>query len=125
MKSMNTQNGYVYIFKNPEYPGRYKIGKTQDHPEVRANQLSRQTSSVGKFEVFWSQKTSTADLSEKFLHVLFAENHYDKEFFDLSEYDEDFLLDLLKDFKELNLIFAKLSAKLESQRIERLKDKLL
>jgi hypothetical protein len=115
-------NGYVYILKNAEYPGKFKIGKTNEHPEVRANQLSKQTSSVGKFEVFWSAKTGSPELGEKFLHILFAPNHFEKEFYDLSIYDEDLLLKVLKEFDEFNISFAKLQSKLMSARILKLKN---
>lgn len=115
-------NGYVYILKNAEYPGKFKIGKTNEHPEVRANQLSRQTSAVEKFEVFWSSKTGSPELGEKFLHILFAPNHFEKEFYDLSGYEEDFLLNILKEFNEFNISFAKLQSKLMSGRILKLKN---
>ena len=117
---MSPKSGYVYILKNPEYPGKYKIGKTLEHPEVRANQLSRQTSSIGKFEVLCSYETITPDLAEKFLHVLFERNHFEKEFFDLSEYDEAFLIEFLQDFEEFELTFVKLTAKLGKERIKKM-----
>ena len=35
--------GYVYIFSNTELLDVVKIGKTVKHPEVRAEQLNKQT----------------------------------------------------------------------------------
>ena len=44
---------YIYIFTNPEKPELVKVGRTNKHPEIRANELSRQTGTIGKFVVEW------------------------------------------------------------------------
>lgn len=119
---MIREPGYVYIFKNSELPGKYKIGQTHDRPEVRANYLSKQTSSPGKFDVFWSAKATALELAEKFLHLLFNKHHYNKEFFDLSVYDEDSLLEILSDFKKFTLTLAKFDAILQRARIQKLEN---
>lgn len=75
------KNGYVYIFSNPELKGKIKIGKTTKNPEIRAEQLSKQTSSIGQFNVEWFQKVDNIDFSEDYLHYVFREFHYKKEYF--------------------------------------------
>ena len=39
--------GYVYIAENPEYPGRVKIGKTEDTIENRMKSLTRHSGVLG------------------------------------------------------------------------------
>ncbi len=80
---MQKEIGYVYIFSNPEMPDRVKIGKTKRTPEERAEELSRQTSNIGKFKVEWSKKVFNVDFFEAYLHFAFKEFHHEKEFFNV------------------------------------------
>jgi hypothetical protein len=34
------QKGFVYILSNPEYLGKFKIGKSNNNPIIRARTLS-------------------------------------------------------------------------------------
>lgn len=43
--------GYVYILENPKTPGFVKVGMTGDHPQSRAEEISRGTGVVGRWEV--------------------------------------------------------------------------
>ncbi|MFH0254399.1 GIY-YIG nuclease family protein [Roseovarius aquimarinus] len=40
---MNTKAGYVYALANPAMPGLIKVGRTQRHPQERAQELSNAT----------------------------------------------------------------------------------
>jgi hypothetical protein len=53
---------YVYLFTNEKNPGLVKIGKTDSHPEVRAQQLTRQTGVIGKYEVYWFKEVPDSDI---------------------------------------------------------------
>jgi len=92
---MNMQKdiGYVYIFSNSEMPDKIKIGKTNRSPEERAEELSRQTSNIGKFKVEWSKKVFNVDFFEKYLQFVFKEFHYEKEFFYI---EVDLAIDIAK-----------------------------
>ncbi len=61
--------------------GKIKIGKTTKPPEIRAEQLSKQTSNIGHFKVEWSKKVNDASFYENYLHYVFKIFHYEKEFF--------------------------------------------
>jgi hypothetical protein len=76
--------GYIYIFTNASYPELIKIGKTDRNPILRADQLSRQTGVVSKFDVFWYLKVPDCYLSEKMAHFKLAEFRHEKEFFRIS-----------------------------------------
>ncbi len=78
---MKNKNEYVYILSNSELEGKIKIGKTTKHPEVRAEQLTKQTSNVGVFNVEWHAEVDDSSFYEKYLHYVFKKYHYEKEFF--------------------------------------------
>ena len=50
-------------------------------PEIRAEQLSKQTSNIGRFKVEWFKKVDNSSFYENYLHHVFKEFHYEKEFF--------------------------------------------
>ena len=45
--------GHLYILSNTVLSGIIKVGFTDKHPEVRANDLNRQTGTSGKYIVEW------------------------------------------------------------------------
>lgn len=75
---------YVYIFKNSSNPEIIKIGKTDKHPEIRAEQLNRQTGVIGKYEVLWSKEVKNNDIAEKILHFCFEDYRVEKEYFKIN-----------------------------------------
>jgi len=83
MNALQRQKGFVYIFSNIEYPGKYKIGKTKDNPIIRAKTLTRQTGTIGEFVVEWNKKVPDINIAEQILHYKFRDYHFKKEFFEL------------------------------------------
>jgi hypothetical protein len=77
--------GYVYILSN-DSNDLLKIGKTSKHPEIRADQLSKSTASIGLFNVEWFKAVDDIDIAEQILHYIFREyrTKSNKEFFKLS-----------------------------------------
>jgi hypothetical protein len=75
--------GYVYIAENPEYPGRVKIGKTEDTIENRMKSLTRHSGVLGVFTCYYYVKVDNPKYVESLLHALFAEYRYqgNREFF--------------------------------------------
>jgi hypothetical protein len=63
------------------YGDTVKIGHTQDKPDVRANNLTRQTGVLGEFVVEWYAELSNSKIGEQLLHQLFDKFHIDKEYF--------------------------------------------
>lgn len=72
---------YVYIFTNSNSKDIIKIGKTDKYPESRAEQLNRQTGTIGKYEVAWFKEVEDNNIVEQVLHFTFNEFHVDKEYF--------------------------------------------
>ncbi len=72
---------YLYIFSNSERADLIKIGRTDKHPVLRAEQLSRQTGTLGKYTVEWSLEVPDSEMAEKLIHYKMKQYHYDKEFF--------------------------------------------
>jgi beta-galactosidase GanA len=103
------QNGWVYIMSNVEYPELYKIGKTRANPAIRASALSRQTASIGKWEVEWEMEIPDITIAESILHYKFRKEHYEKEYFkiNLSETKEN-AEKILEDFFGKVLKYLKL-----------------
>jgi hypothetical protein len=64
-----------------EHEDKIKIGKTEKHPEIRAEQMSKQTASIGDFKLQWFEEVSDCHFMESYLHFIFKEFHYKKEFF--------------------------------------------
>ncbi len=75
--------GYVYIFSNTELLDVVKIGKTVKHPEVRAEQLNKQTGTIGKFKVEWFAEVRDESILEFILHTYLKEYHKTKEYFNI------------------------------------------
>jgi hypothetical protein len=73
--------GYIYIMSDSEHEDKIKIGKTEKHPEIRAEQMSKQTASIGDFKLQWFEEVSDCHFMESYLHFIFKEFHYKKEFF--------------------------------------------
>lgn len=63
--------GYVYILSNSDNHGILKIGKTDKDPEERAKQLSRQTGTIGIYQLEWHKEVLNSTMAEKFLHYFF------------------------------------------------------
>ena len=84
---------YIYIFTNPEKPELIKVGRTNKHPEIRANELSRQTAAIGKFVVEWHLEVSDSEIAEKVAHFKLKEFHHSKEYFSISAYDAHLVLE--------------------------------
>ncbi|GHB48368.1 GIY-YIG nuclease family protein [Mongoliitalea lutea] len=78
--------GYVYILINNSMPGLVKIGKSTRPPEIRAEELSRNTGVPHSFQVVYQTLVSDCHLAEtethKFLNV-YRENK-NREFFRIS-----------------------------------------
>jgi len=72
---------YVYILSNKEYTGKVKVGRTNKHPEIRAEQLNKQTANIGIFIVEWYRSVEDSQFYEKLLHYLLRNFHYKKEYF--------------------------------------------
>ena len=120
------QKGFVYILSNPEYPGKFKIGKTKDNPIIRAKTLSKQTGAIGEFKVEWSKEVPDMHIAEYILHYKFSKYHYEKEFFKFKLEDikplakkilDEFFFD---EYKEENLIKAKLKMREAKEKLKNL-----
>lgn len=83
---MEDNSQFVYILSFSEKEHLCKIGKTKNHPEVRADQLSKHTASIGTFKLEWCAEVPDMGLFEKLLHSIFEEFRIDpkKEFFNFS-----------------------------------------
>lgn len=75
---------YLYILSNTERPELIKIGRTDRHPVLRAEQLSKQTGVLGTFIAEWFLEVPDSIMAEKLVHYKMKEYHYDKEFFKTS-----------------------------------------
>ena len=84
---------YIYIFSISDKPELIKVGRTNKHPEIRANELSRQTWAVGKFVVEWHLEVTDSEIAEKVAHFKLKEFHYAKEFFSINAYDAHLILE--------------------------------
>jgi hypothetical protein len=85
MMSQDISPQFVYILTNnsPKLEGIIKIGQTSKHPQIRANELSKQTSAIDKFIVEWYMEVPNSLLSEKILHNAFEDKRYNKEYFEI------------------------------------------
>lgn len=96
------KKGFVYIMSISDRQGIVKIGRTQKHPEVRAEQLSNQTASTGEFKLEWFEEISDEVFMESFLHYVFKEFNLKKEYYTI---DIDLAIEIAKDsivyFKEM------------------------
>lgn len=80
-----TKNEYVYIMTNSKSKGIVKIGRSNKHPESRAEQLTRSTGTYGKYETYWMRKVEDSALCEKLLHFIFKQFQDENEFFAIDE----------------------------------------
>lgn len=93
---------YIYIFTNSKREGFIKVGKTKNNPNVRADQLSRQTASIGVFEVVWYMEVPDSSVAEKMTHYLLKDYHEEKEYFRINPIEAiDFINDKILAFFEL------------------------
>ena len=77
---------YIYILTNSEKHELIKVGRTNKHPEIRANELSRQTGTIGKLEVEWHLEVTDSEIAEKVAHFKLREFHHSKEYFSISAF---------------------------------------
>jgi len=95
---------------------KIKIGKTKNHPQVRVDQLNKQTGTIGKYKVEWFVKLHEYNLLEKLLHSIFSDYHSEKEFFDISyENSKEVVEKISKNFK---VLYAKGRAILSLQKLK-------
>ena len=73
----------VYILTNEAMPGIVKVGQTHKTPEVRAQELSRETGVASQYVVVYKAFVSNYENVEKTVHgrLKSAGKHYNKEFF--------------------------------------------
>ena len=81
---MTENKQYLYILSNSERPELIKIGRTDKHPVLRAEQLSRQTGVLGQYVAEWYIEVPDSVIAEKLAHYQMKEYHYQKEFFKTS-----------------------------------------
>jgi hypothetical protein len=93
---------YVYIFSNTVTPNILKIGKTNKHPEIRAEQLSNQTGAIGKYICEWYMDVIDNNITETLLHYIFKPFHYHREQFKMNK-DEAIKI-AANSVKELNIL---------------------
>lgn len=62
------KEGWIYIMSNPIYGDRLKIGKTKDHPSIRAKGMSKRTEMIEDFKIEWSIEVPDIDFAEKLAH---------------------------------------------------------
>lgn len=63
--SYQSTTGFIYILRNDHHSDYvYKIGRSERHPELRADELSRETSSPGRFHLVDFRPTDDASLAE-------------------------------------------------------------
>ena len=123
---------YVYIMSGSEHNGKIKIGRTDKHPQVRADQLSKQTSSIGEFKVEWYREVENSEFIESFLHYIFRDFHFKKEYFEIdinsasriADSATDYLLKIEDKLTDTyNEIISALSQEIEALEIVRKYDK--
>lgn len=85
MTKMENDKQFVYILSNTVSSDILKIGKTNKHPEIRAEQLSKQTGTIGKYECVWFKEVINNALVEAFLHFIFKPFHFQKEQFKMNK----------------------------------------
>lgn len=84
-KIMEKDNqGYIYIMSNPEFDSKVKIGKSSKIPHIRAEQLTKQTATIGKFIVEWYMEVPDYDIAETIAHYKLEEFNFQKEYFKIT-----------------------------------------
>ena len=76
---------YIYILTNTHSKDIVKIGKTDKYPEIRAEQLNKQTGTIGKYEVVWFKEVPNNDIAEKIIHYCLKELNIQNEYFDIDK----------------------------------------
>jgi hypothetical protein len=81
-------SGYIYILTNEAMPNTIKIGKTENDPAVRVNQLSSATGVPSKFSLRKQYEVADCDAAEAFAHRvidrIFGRPNPNREFFSCS-----------------------------------------
>ncbi len=72
---------YLYVLSNPKHEGLLKIGGTDKHPTIRADQLSRQTAAIGSFQVVWYIVVPDWRIAEQMAFYLLKGYFEQKEYF--------------------------------------------
>ncbi len=78
--------GYIYILQNESLaPDRLKIGRTQQHPGERAEELSQATGIPTPFIVAWHGHTEDCVKAERLVHKALSKHRTSprREFFDV------------------------------------------
>ena len=78
--------GYIYILQNESLdPDRLKIGRTQSHPQERAEELSQSTGVPTPFTVVWYGHTIDCVKAERLVHQSLSPFRVNprREFFDV------------------------------------------
>ncbi len=70
-----------------------KVGRTNKHPEILANELSKQTGTIEKFIVEWHLEVIDNEIAEKVAHFKLRGFHHSKEYFSISVYDAHLILE--------------------------------
>lgn len=105
---------YLYILSNPRHEGLFKVGGTSKNPAIRADQLSRQTGVIGKFQVEWSIVVPDWVLAEKMAHYLLRSQAEEKEYFKLNLLQTtEILTEKLRQFFELSAVEVYASEKVQ------------
>ncbi|TAG88834.1 MAG: GIY-YIG nuclease family protein [Bacteroidetes bacterium] len=76
--------GYIYIMSNPEFDSKVKIGKSSKIPHIRAEQLTKQTATIGEFIVEWYMEVPDYDIAETIAHYKLKEFNFQKEYFKIT-----------------------------------------
>jgi hypothetical protein len=76
---------YVYIFTNTHSKDIVKIGRTDKYPEIRAEQLNKQTGTIGKYQVAWFKEVLNNEVAEKLIHFCLKDLNIGGEYFDISK----------------------------------------
>lgn len=82
-KKYKHKKGYIYILSNPYMPQIFKIGKTTQTPQTRANKLSQALGVIGKFNVEFQILVDDCDLVEVLVHQKLKDKriNIEREFF--------------------------------------------
>lgn len=103
---------YIYIFTNT-HTKFIKIGKTDNLPEIRADQLNKQTGTIGKYEVAWHKDVPNNTIAENMVHYCLKDFNVGKEYFDLNK---EIAIEICEDI--LNFYFDKIEKHNEKLKIE-------
>lgn len=76
--------GYIYVMSNPEFDSKVKIGKSSKIPHIRAEQLTKQTATIGEFIVEWYMEVPDYDIAETIAHYKLKEFNFQKEYFKIT-----------------------------------------